>query len=574
MHKRGIREWVLPGALLASVLVKLGVGMGSYSGMGTPPMYGDYEAQRHWMELTVHLPIREWYSYDLPYWGLDYPPLTAYVSWLCGIIGTWIEPSWFALGKSRGIETPGSKVFMRSTVVLLDALVYVPALLMFLRIWQGSRSQRTQNNALLTLLFQPALLLIDFGHFQYNSVMLGLTLAAMNCFAMGRDLWGAVFFVLSLGFKQMALYYAPAIGTYLLVKCLYLGRPEGERLFLRLTAVTVSTFILLFLPFLPPFAHLSTLKQSLIRIFPFSRGLFEDKVANFWCATNVLIKWKNWASPDFLVKISTLLTAVGFLPSVVNMFYLGRKMQLAKSAAADTANNNSTAQPPFLALLPYALLASSMSFFLFSFQVHEKTILLPLMPMMLLLSGAQIDSPAYMWGALLNNTAVFSMWPLLKRDGLGLQYVATLVLWNRLIGYNPFRWPPKTLVHILSQGVFVAAFGLHLLEFVVTPPKRYPDLFPVLNVLVCTPVFLLGWLWAIKCGVEVGWALGGVGPVSAKAASANTEDTGSAPMGEKGRKEGERENGMSSGRRWNRAGSVEYSQTRRRGMAEGMEEEE
>lgn len=49
-------------------------------------MFGDYEAQRHWMELTVHLPIRRWYTYDLQYWGLDYPPLTAYVSWLCGIV--------------------------------------------------------------------------------------------------------------------------------------------------------------------------------------------------------------------------------------------------------------------------------------------------------------------------------------------------------------------------------------------------------------------------------------------------------------------------------------------------------
>lgn len=49
-------------------------------------MYGDYEAQRHWMELTIHLPIRQWYTYDLQYWGLDYPPLTAYISWLCGIV--------------------------------------------------------------------------------------------------------------------------------------------------------------------------------------------------------------------------------------------------------------------------------------------------------------------------------------------------------------------------------------------------------------------------------------------------------------------------------------------------------
>ena len=54
------------------------------AGRDTPPMYGDYEAQRHWMELTIHLPTRQWYTYDLQYWGLDYPPLTAYHSWLCG----------------------------------------------------------------------------------------------------------------------------------------------------------------------------------------------------------------------------------------------------------------------------------------------------------------------------------------------------------------------------------------------------------------------------------------------------------------------------------------------------------
>lgn len=51
-------------------------------------MYGDYEAQRHWQEVTFNLPVTKWYtnssSNNLLYWGLDYPPLTAYHSWLCG----------------------------------------------------------------------------------------------------------------------------------------------------------------------------------------------------------------------------------------------------------------------------------------------------------------------------------------------------------------------------------------------------------------------------------------------------------------------------------------------------------
>ena len=32
----------------------------------------------------------------------------------------------------------------------------------------------------------------------------------------------------------------------------------------------------------------------------------------------------------------------------------------------------------------------------------------------------------------------------------------------------------------------------------------------MLNVLISTPVFVLIWLWSIKCGVEVAWALGGL----------------------------------------------------------------
>ncbi|KAG6820725.1 hypothetical protein H0H93_012778 [Arthromyces matolae] len=431
MHRRNMRTWLVPIAIGAAVLVKAVIGLGSYSGMGTPPMYGDYEAQRHWMELTLHLPFRQWYTYDLQYWGLDYPPLTAYVSWVCGLVGSFIQPSWFALDASRGIETEGSKVFMRSTVIAFDLLVYVPALVMFVGTWLGTRSKRTQHGALK----------------QYS---LGFTLLALNFFATGQDLLGAVCFVCSLCFKQMALYYAPAIGSYLLAKCISLGPTNGTTLFIRLAAVTVITFILFFLPFLPPFVHFSTIFDPITRIFPFARGLFEDKVANFWCASNVVFKWKNWASTTSLIRLSTALTALGFLPGAAMLLQAGYQSMVQGTEKTDNAVAKASQHTSFLSLLPYALLNSSMSFFLFSFQVHEKTILLPLLPMTLLLSGAHADSAVYSWGVLVNNVAVFSMWPLLKRDGLGIQYIATLLLWNRLVGNNPFRVPRKSFIEIVS----------------------------------------------------------------------------------------------------------------------------
>ncbi len=86
-----------------------------------------------------------------------------------------INPSWVALDSSRGIETRESKFFMRASVVAFDALIYVPALLVFSRSWLRTRSKRTQDLAFLVLITQPALFLVDFGHFQYNSVMLGVS---------------------------------------------------------------------------------------------------------------------------------------------------------------------------------------------------------------------------------------------------------------------------------------------------------------------------------------------------------------------------------------------------------------
>lgn len=62
---------------------------------------------------------------------------------------------------------------------------------------------------------------------------------------------------------------------------------------------------------------------------------------------------------------------------------------------------------PTLPILPWALLSSSMSFFLFSFQVHEKTILIPLLPLNLLLSGASRSSFTFEWGMFVNNVAIF-----------------------------------------------------------------------------------------------------------------------------------------------------------------------
>uniref|UniRef100_A0A1I7X1F4 Alpha-1,3-glucosyltransferase n=1 Tax=Heterorhabditis bacteriophora TaxID=37862 RepID=A0A1I7X1F4_HETBA len=61
-------DWIQILFLLCLVLtVQLILAVGSYSGNfyvynseGKSPMYGDYEAQRHWMEITYNLPVEQW----------------------------------------------------------------------------------------------------------------------------------------------------------------------------------------------------------------------------------------------------------------------------------------------------------------------------------------------------------------------------------------------------------------------------------------------------------------------------------------------------------------------------------
>lgn len=64
---------------------------------------------------------------------------------------------------------------MRLTVLLCDALVCIPACLEWGRLVKGALrgNHRSSLFVTLALLFSPAAILIDHGHFQYNCVALG-----------------------------------------------------------------------------------------------------------------------------------------------------------------------------------------------------------------------------------------------------------------------------------------------------------------------------------------------------------------------------------------------------------------
>lgn len=486
--------------IIFALIIRLAIGLGPYSGMNTPAMFGDFEAQRHWMEITQHLPISEWYWFDLQYWGLDYPPLTAYHSYLLGKIGTFVFPDWFKLNDSRGYETDGIKSFMRLTVLLSDIIFYIPAVVYFTK-WVGrhrNQSPVSQYIAAAAILFQPSLLLIDHGHFQYNSVMLGLTIYTINNLLDGFYSMAAVCFVWSICFKQMSLYYAPVFFAYLLSKSLFFPRWFNIPRFTGIAIATVLAFISAFGPLYIFGGGIPTLLQSVHRIFPFARGIFEDKVANFWCVGNLFIKFKQLYTQEELQLYSLILTIAGFMPAFIMSLLYPRKH-----------------------LLPYALTTCAFSFYLFSFQVHEKTILVPLLPVTLLYTSNDRNVLSFIcW---INNVSLFTLWPLLKKDHLCLQYTTCFIMCNWLLGNFSFI-TPRFLPRFLTPGPpvsdtnkdyrrrsllpnnilwkiviccsYIAMLAIHLGEKFVQPPKQYPDLWVILNCIVGFGCFVLFWLWA------------------------------------------------------------------------------
>ncbi|KAJ5357470.1 hypothetical protein N7541_004628 [Penicillium brevicompactum] len=521
--RAGVSQWlILPLILMAVGLFRWAVSLWGYSGFEVPPMHGDFEAQRHWMEITTHLPMAQWYTYDLQYWGLDYPPLTAYHSWLLGKIGSAFDPDWFALDASRGFEDPNLKVYMRATVVVSEYFVFIPAVVTFLRRYtrmQGVHAW-SASIALAAILLQPGNILIDHGHFQYNTVMLGLVVASLDAILAGRMLWACIFFVGALGFKQMALYYAPVMFAYLLGVCTF-PRINIPRL-INIALITLASFALLLAPLMvgasranareilasspaPPllqtlpvqldkksilYALLFQLTQIVHRVFPFARGLFEDKVANAWCAIHTFYKLTRFDA-TLLQRASLGATLASIIVPCAIIF-----------------------RHPRASLLLPALSAVSWGFFLFSFQVHEKSVLLPLLPMTLLLAGdGGLSKEMRAWVGWANILGSWTMYPLLKRDELRIPYFIITLIWAYLLGLPPTsfetyrsratretpttHFEPSTLTTLLHYSFYLVMFAWHILEAFVAPPPDKPDLWVVLNALVGAGGFGIAYLWCM-----------------------------------------------------------------------------
>ena len=500
--------------ILGSITIRSLISHHPHSGQGKPPLFGDYEAQRHWQEVTNNLPVEEWYfnstRNDLQYWGLDYPPLTAYHSYLVGLSAP--HKSFVEFYASRGLETTEHKTFMRNSVLFADISLFLPAAAFFSKSLHPDESRRKFNQivTLSAISLYPGLALIDNGHFQYNNISLGLFLFAAGCLLRGWDLTGSMMFVAALNYKQMELYHALPFFFYLLGKSL--RQPTWFRKAVKLggiASVVLITFIAIWWPFL---SDTEQTLQVLRRIFPIARGVFEDKVANFWCTLNIFVKIKTLIAAESAAVLCLAVTCIAVLPS--NIYLL-----------LNPSEEN----------FMLSQIITSLGFFLFSFQVHEKSILLAAIPVAAFSTTAFVRSKAKetsyvaVWFLSLST---LSMWPLLQKDGLGLPTLSLTTFFIVLSSYcglmdtselgqvyldstaysrpgDGKKTPKKNrivpvkeasfLSHVILSSIqmvsIIGAVALALLNVYAEPPTRYPDLWPVLISVYCSVHFIGAWMY-------------------------------------------------------------------------------
>lgn len=485
---------VLFGLLLRAILSAY-----PHSGQNDPPIYGDYEAQRHWQEVTVNLPVSSWYvnstENDLNYWGLDYPPLTAYHSWLVGQVAKMIDPSYVELFKSRGVEDYSHRIFMRNSVLLSDLLVYAPACVYFSRSSLTSAGTSSLVSTLLLMTY-PGLILIDNGHFQYNNMSLGLFIMAVGLILNSRDCLASVLFVMALSYKQMELYHALPFFFYLLGGLVMWKQSSWSQSVAKLAkigTIVILTFAAIWWPF---FANIG---QVVHRIFPLARGIFEDKVANLWCCLNVFVKLKDMYSTESLALAALSATALFALPSNLLLFLRPNKSQFLQ-----------------------ALTNTSLIFFLTSYQVHEKSILLAALPAAMWLASCGKESARHqrlslVWFLLIS---VFSMMPLLIRDGLGMPSAYLCIIFVTITHYlgmfepesaasgsevtrktsspKPLTKSEMSVLTIIDWSVWTAfnfsvvgCVIVSVASVVVPPLDKYPDLWTLMISVLSAGHFLL-----------------------------------------------------------------------------------
>ncbi|KAJ3021377.1 glycosyl transferase [Thoreauomyces humboldtii] len=456
----------------------------------------DFEVHRNWLGITSNLPIAKWYYEETSEWTLDYPPFFAWFEYLLAQGARIVHPAMLDLD-AQNHATWQTVYFQRFTVIVSELVFLYGAGRV------TGHAPRAHRTLLLAIVFlSPGLAIVDHIHFQYNGLLYGVQLLSTAAMMEDRQLLGGILFAVVLNFKHIYLYQAPAYFVYILRAYCY--KPDGFswKRFIAIGSSTLGVFAISFGPFA------SHLPQIISRLFPFKRGLCHA----YW-APNV---WALYAFADrVLIRLAPILkiqvaqdtasftrglvgdTVFGVLPSIqplhtMILTIISQLPVLAKLWMRPTTDT-------FLD----SLILCGFGSYLFGWHVHEKAILLVLIPLSLAVQRSPNHGRAFY---ILSYVGCYSLFPLLFKPAETL--TKTLILATfAIFGHHALRVlhsgaPRHHTFHLKSHETAYLALS--------APLFLYAEIaFPLLDDGSDTRAFLPLLLTSVYCagGILYGWAL-------------------------------------------------------------------
>ncbi|KAL0839562.1 hypothetical protein ABMA28_016255 [Loxostege sticticalis] len=415
------------------------------------PLYysTDFEVHRNWLAVTHNLTIDQWYYDNTSEWTLDYPPFFAWLEYGLSHIAKFFDPKMLYL-TNLNYNSDMTVLFQRLSVIALD-IVYILA--------ARSCSNLISNGKLLVymlLVTNVGLLMVDHIHFQYNGLLYGFLLFSISNMIKSNYIQSALWFAVLLNLKHINLYIAPVYVVYLLrAYCFTVSSEDGCHTpwysfsitnLIKLAISVVAVFGLSFGPFL------DHLPQVISRLFPFKRGLSHAYWApNFWALYNFADKILQIAltKAGIIIPKSEATMTGGLvkeydhavLPSVTPIVTFALTFLSMVPALIKLWNLCADGRYRGLSFIRCMIICASCSF-IFGWHVHEKAILMMIIPLSFMSVLGVVDGRMYL---MMSTIGHYSLFPLLYPKNL-MSIKLFLLLTHCAIGFStvPFLYiPPK-----------------------------------------------------------------------------------------------------------------------------------
>jgi alpha-1,3-glucosyltransferase len=252
-----------------------------------------------------------------------------------------IEPA--AMNIQRGYESESLKVFMRLSTLLVDMVFLLPPLILLSK----ELNKRISYLLILVVLLKPDAILIDHGHFQYNSLILGLILLAFYFILKQKYYHVCLLYTVAVHSKQMATYYSLAFLAALVGLTVQKYKHNRIKMIvehLKYALIVIGVSLIVWAPWIN---HVDTLTSVISAIFPVHRGLYQLKVPNFWCISDIIFKWESLFSKPVLLFFCFASSIIASIPSIASLLINPNKKSLT---------------------IGFATIA--LTFFMFSYHVH------------------------------------------------------------------------------------------------------------------------------------------------------------------------------------------------------------